>query len=84
MDKPQYLFQLNKSTTCQSAWWLIPVNQRGLQQIVLIFRNYVESQILWFAQNLKITDTLRLSYKKRSCQNLWFSAILQLSGSIVI
>ena len=26
---------------------------------MLIFINYVESQILWFAQNLKISDTLR-------------------------
>jgi len=30
---------------------------------VLIFRNYEESQILWFAHNLKITDTLRVSHE---------------------
>ena len=45
-----------------------------ITKIVLIFRNYVESQILWFAQDLKITDTLRVSYKKRSCQNLCYLA----------
>ena len=42
-------------TTCHSAPWFMPVGLRTLRKVLLIFRNYGESHLLWsviFSANL--------------------------------